>query len=119
MNCYGIKPEWYLQMMPSGLLPAIKIGGGKVIPESLDIMMVIEDTFPGHKSLLPRDKESVVSSLLKQERKLFGAWLGCLRGGMWGSMDAFQKSLDAVDASLRQFGGPYFLGEEVGNCNLE
>jgi glutathione S-transferase len=114
MNCYGPKPDWYLQMIPSGLLPAIKTKSGKVLPESLDIMMYIEDAFPAHKSLIQKDKESVMSSLLKQERKLMGAWLSCLRGGMWGSMGAFEKSLDAVDASLRQFGGPYFLGQEVG-----
>lgn len=115
MNCYGPKPDWYIRMIPSGLLPAINLGG-KVIPESLDIMMVLEDAFPHHKPLLPPktspDKAAAVNSLLKLERRLVGAWLGCLRGGMWSSTDAFDRTLDGVDASLKQFGGPYFLGEE-------
>ncbi|KAI5084484.1 hypothetical protein GOP47_0000653 [Adiantum capillus-veneris] len=115
MNCYGSKPDWYLQMIPSGLLPAIKLAG-KVIPESLDIMMILEDSFPEHKPLLPSktslEKWNAVNLLLKQERRLVGAWLSALRGGMWGSMDSFNKAVDGVDASLKQFGGPYFLGQE-------
>ncbi|MCO5561106.1 hypothetical protein L7F22_014727 [Adiantum nelumboides] len=122
MNCYGNKPDWYLQMIPSGLLPAVNLAG-KVIPESLDIMMVLEDSFPQHKPLLPSkaslEKRSAVSRLLKQERRLVGAWLAALRGGMWGSMDCFNRVMDDVDTSLKQFGGPYFLGQEVSVSRLQ
>ncbi|KAH7296906.1 hypothetical protein KP509_26G044400 [Ceratopteris richardii] len=115
MNCYGKKPDWYLEMIPSGLLPAVKLGE-RVIPESLDIMMILEQSFPQHKSLLPSEsspeKKAYVSILLKQERRLLGAWLSCLRGGMWGSMNSFSKALDDANTSLMKFGGPYFLGQE-------
>lgn len=115
MRCYGDKPEWYTRMVPSGLLPAINLKG-KIIPESMDIMLLLEDAFPNHRPLLPPKgtaEASAVSELLKLERRVVGAWLGCLRGGFWGAMNGFDSAMDSVDACLRQFGGPYFLGSEL------
>ncbi|CAI5489814.1 unnamed protein product [Closterium sp. Naga37s-1] len=134
MRCYGPKPDWFMQMVPSGLLPVLKLDG-RVITESLDIMFAIERAFPSHKPLLPPPSDRAatqrVERLLRLERQLAGAWLqwsrmgdsaGGLMGGMFrrgggGGMGAgqrmFEEALDAVDAALLEGGGPLFMGDQV------
>ena len=54
------KPEWYLDMVPSALVPAVKIDG-EVVTESRDILHAIEDAFPendGYAPLLPTEGTS-------------------------------------------------------------
>eukprot|EP00971_Amphidinium_carterae_P160253 3177052-Amphidinium_carterae.1 len=41
MRSYGDKPEWFLEKVPRGLLPAVEIDG-RFMTESLEIMMAIE-----------------------------------------------------------------------------
>ncbi|CAI7776000.1 unnamed protein product [Closterium sp. NIES-53] len=134
MRCYGPKPDWFMQMVPSGLLPVLKLDG-RVITESLDIMFAIESAFPSHTPLLPPSSDRAatqrVERLLRLERQLAGAWLqwsrmgdgaGGLMGGMFrrgggGGMGAgqrmFEEALDAVDAALLEGGGPLFMGEQL------
>ena len=56
MRSYGEKPDWFLEKMPSGMLPVVEIDG-KMVTESIRIMQVLDqldDTIP----MLPRgDKE--------------------------------------------------------------
>lgn len=42
MRSYGDKPQSFLSKVPGGLLPVIELDG-KVITESLDIMMILEE----------------------------------------------------------------------------
>ena len=47
--------QWYLDMVPSALVPAVKIDG-EVVTESRDILLAIEAAFPesdGYTPLLP------------------------------------------------------------------
>ena len=49
------KPQWYLDMIPTALVPAVKIDGVLVF-ESRDILLAIEKAFPasdGFPALLP------------------------------------------------------------------
>ena len=39
------KPQWYLDMIPTALVPAVKIDG-ELVFESRDILMAIEKAFP-------------------------------------------------------------------------
>lgn len=120
MRCYGPKPEWFTRMVPSGLLPVVELDG-RVVTESLDIMMLLERRFPDRAPLLPSaatPEAAAVDEFLRLERALVGTWLASLRGGSgWGGLGggssdaAFQSALDKVDAALRRFpAGPYFLG---------
>eukprot|EP00246_Nothoceros_aenigmaticus_P003115 TRINITY_DN1405_c0_g1_i1.p1 TRINITY_DN1405_c0_g1~~TRINITY_DN1405_c0_g1_i1.p1 ORF type:complete len:467 (+),score=61.92 TRINITY_DN1405_c0_g1_i1:75-1475(+) len=113
MRCYGTKPDWFMKMVPSGLLPVIKLNG-KVVTESMDIMLLLEKTFPERNPLLPAQgspESKAVSELIQLERTLTGAWLSGLRGS-WGSVGGFEGVLDKVDLALKRFGGPYFLGSK-------
>eukprot|EP00850_Spirogloea_muscicola_P010045 SM000058S18475 [mRNA] locus=s58:164541:166293:+ [translate_table: standard] len=113
MRCYGDKPAWYTQMVPSGLLPAVHLDG-QLITESLDIMLALEQELSDCKPLLPQpgtQEAARVSDLLRLERQLFGAWLQWLTSP-WGSRQKFEATMDAVDEALAATGGPYFLGKE-------
>ncbi|KAL2650431.1 hypothetical protein R1flu_018559 [Riccia fluitans] len=111
MWCYGEKPEWYTRMVPSGLLPAVVLDG-KLLTESLDIMLYLESKFSDKNPLLPRPgtpKWSVLDELLRLERRLFGAWLSRIKG----RSGEFDSAMDAVNKALQKFDGPYFLGTEL------
>ncbi|GJP51372.1 hypothetical protein CLOM_g10527 [Closterium sp. NIES-68] len=136
MRCYGPKPDWFLQMVPSGLLPVLKLDD-RVITESLDIMFVLERAFPDHTPLLPSPSDRAASQrvekLLRLERQLAGAWLQWARvgdggGGLMGGMfrrgggggggggagqRMFEEALDAVDSALQEGGGPLFMGDQM------
>lgn len=45
MRSYGDKPSSFLRKVPSGLLPALELDG-RLYTESLDIMKLMESTFP-------------------------------------------------------------------------
>jgi hypothetical protein len=50
------------------------------------------------------------------ERQLFGNWLRLITSG-WGdagNAQRFEETMAEVDGALKRFGGPYFLGKEVG-----
>jgi len=98
---------------------------GRIVTESLDIMLLIEEAFPAHKPLLPPDAEGRrrVQSLLRLERQLMGAWLqygkaplprgsgagawfGGAGGGGGGAQEAFEGVMVAVDEAIARSGGP-------------
>ena len=50
------------------------------------------------------------------ERQLFGNWLRLITSG-WGdagNAQRFEETMAEVVGALKRFGGPYFLGKEVG-----
>tara|TARA_Y100001968_G_scaffold18921_1_gene14875 strand:+ start:3860 stop:5113 length:1254 start_codon:yes stop_codon:yes gene_type:complete len=70
MRCYGRKESWYLEKVPSGMLPAIELDG-KIITESDDILLNLEGVYgPLGKSL----QNNQVLRLRKLERELFRSW---------------------------------------------
>ncbi|WP_320664187.1 glutathione S-transferase family protein [Prochlorococcus sp. MIT 1223] len=70
MRCYGKKESWYLNKVPSGLLPAIELEG-KIITESDDILLSLEEKFgPLANSLL----HPKTLWLRRLERRLFRQW---------------------------------------------
>jgi len=74
MRCYGEKERWYLQKVPSGILPAIEIQN-QVITESDDILFVLEQIYgPLGQSL----NEQKVLEHRKLERRLFSSWCNWL-----------------------------------------
>jgi glutathione S-transferase len=60
------KPEWYKELVPTTLVPAISFNAGaEVVWESKDILLALEERFPDAPPLLPTDPEArkEVSSL--------------------------------------------------------
>ncbi|CAM6105332.1 unnamed protein product [Calypogeia fissa] len=113
MSCYGEKPTWYKSMVPSGLLPAMKVEG-ELLTDSMDIMKRLEEKFPNNNPLLPNleaPEFPVVDELLELERHLTGAWINRLISSD-GNDGSFELAMDRVNAALQRFSGPYFLGSE-------
>ena len=104
MRSYGDKPKWFLDKVPSGLLPVIELDG-RMITESLVIMQILDETFPDRPLLPAADGELArANSLLKLERELFGWWcqLTFRPSGPFGggSQQGFEECLDKVEAAL-------------------
>jgi len=110
MFCYGDKENWYKQICPSGMLPAIDIDG-KVITQSDDILMELERQFGTlkNKSMSSED----VFAIRQLERKLFSAWCRwlCYPGGDANGQGMFEKVVTTVENQLIST-GPYMLGKE-------
>ena len=60
--------EWFLRICPRGLVPVL-VHDGTVHIESNDILVYVDQTFPGPK-LIPPGKEGEIERLLKQEDDL-------------------------------------------------
>lgn len=111
MFCYGQKEAWYKRIVPSGMLPALSIDD-RVVTESDDILLVLEDTFGPLESGM-RDAE--VLPLRRLERLLFRAWCSwlCQPSGWFGqekkNKEQFIQVVAEVEAALSETPGPYFL----------
>ncbi|CAI7809283.1 unnamed protein product [Closterium sp. NIES-54] len=83
LKCYGPKPDWFLELVPNGMLPAVQLDG-RVITESVTIMKEIEAAFPSHSPLLPPPSDGHAAAAAEQlmglERGLTGAWLKWTKG---------------------------------------
>jgi glutathione S-transferase len=113
MFCYGEKESWYRQKVPSGMLPAIELDG-KVITESDDILIVLEQAF-GSLSLGMTDPQ--VLPLRALERLLFRAWCSwlCYPASSdrqeQANRQQFITVVAQVEAALSSTPGNYFLAE--------
>lgn len=79
MRCYGDKFVWFMKMVFFGLLLVIEFDG-RIIMESMDIMILIEKRFLEFNFLLLVGglELVVVNLLLGLERCLVGVWMNCL-----------------------------------------
>lgn len=111
MFCYGEKESWYKKIVPSGMLPALKLDG-RLLTESDDILLNLEDTFGRLGYSLNDD---TVLSLRRLERLLFRAW--CLwlcspSRSAWEEQRSRQEFIGVVtevEKALTQTSSPYFL----------
>lgn len=116
MRCYGKKSPEFLRIVPSGLLPVIRLDG-RVITESLDIMFEIEQAFAGppYERALPvddNDKMQAFHRYVRLERVIAGAWLNMLRGPQLRpqlAIDQFNTTMDLVESAMGEFKGTFFL----------
>jgi glutathione S-transferase len=122
MFCYGNKEEWYKRIVPSGMLPALKIDSS-VITESDEILFALEETFgplPTGAGLGDKD----VYRLRQLERQLFRAWCQWLCYPARSSKEeasnraAFQSVVEDVQSALTATPGPYFLQSGFGIADL-
>eukprot|EP00227_Mantoniella_beaufortii_P018280 CAMPEP_0197577012 /NCGR_PEP_ID=MMETSP1326-20131121/1797_1 /TAXON_ID=1155430 /ORGANISM="Genus nov. species nov., Strain RCC2288" /LENGTH=493 /DNA_ID=CAMNT_0043140007 /DNA_START=64 /DNA_END=1545 /DNA_ORIENTATION=- len=123
------KPLWYLDMVPSALVPAVKIDG-ELVYESRDILLAIEHAFPhsdGFPPLLPpagtaeRTRVEGLMDLADDAQGVGRVGFGFLLGGGFGGPRdeskvpelrvAFEESLRNFEAALAGApGGGPFLG---------
>jgi glutathione S-transferase len=112
MFCYGDKEAWYKKIVPSGMLPAVRLDD-RLITESDDILMALEKAFG---TLNLGMEHPTVKSLRYLERLLFRAWCAWLcypfspRQDQSGR-DQFISIVAKVEEALSQTGGAYFLDD--------
>lgn len=113
MFCYGEKERWYKQLVPSGMLPAVKLDD-RLITESDDILLALENVFGPLQSSLVANH---VMPLRKLERQLFRAWCAWLcypatsaRAEQY-NREQFVSVATLVENALAQTPGAYFLNE--------
>jgi glutathione S-transferase len=129
MNAYGNKPAWYTRQVDGGKLPAVEIDG-ELHTGSLDIMHVLEKTFPNHgPCMIPstkREDDGSADSLMRRrfeelmslEQQLQCDWFSLVfypveREALQSANQTFLNTLAIVDAALSNngdSGGPWFLG---------
>jgi len=118
MRIYGKKPKAFLEKVPHGekaRIPMVVLDG-RVITESIRIMQRLEDTFRHHQpTLLPLEASTArleVDRVAQLEEKLSRARFAWLRDESAGAKRAFLQALDATEAALDRYGGPYLLGAD-------
>lgn len=126
MRCYGSKPSYYRNLVPSGAIPAVSFDDEHVMTESLDIMMAIEQIFPENKPLIPLKNDNPAAyeafrRYQKLERQVFSGWFQYMFSGGFSAFGlggdrlrrSFLNDLDAWNAALKENNaGPFLLGEE-------
>lgn len=111
MFCYGEKERWYKRIVPSGMLPALKLDN-HLLTESDDILLTLEQAFG---SLGWSMTDSKAMALRKLERLLFRAWCSWLcyptrnRREEDKNRDQFLKTMQKVEKALSETPSPYFL----------
>lgn len=103
------KPEWYIERVPSGLVPAIQIKG-KFVSESKDILLALEAEFTG-SPLLPTDpEESAITKQRLEDAELGYRFLqGKQNHDQAALRSAFEAKLDELEQALAQYPGAYFF----------
>ncbi|KAL3803232.1 hypothetical protein ACHAWO_005589 [Cyclotella atomus] len=136
MRSYGDKPQSFLNMVPSGLLPALLVetndGRTQVITESQVIMELLDQWHSvedGYRQMMPSDNDEEgqkrYNQLARLERELFSWWCTLIfrpegPGGMFGklmggggepsgAMQGFLDCLAKVDNELASTSGPWFF----------
>jgi glutathione S-transferase len=115
MRSYGRKPDWYLSMVPSGLLPAIKIGD-QLVTDSQRIMLMLDELFPNNvRKIMPdqntREYDKTVR-LLRLERELFSWWCQFVFRPGNSARSSFRQTLMECDSALGETPGPWFSGAD-------
>lgn len=113
MFCYGTKEQWYKQIVPSGMLPALELDG-RIITESDDILIALERVYGVLKYGM---SDSQVIPLRQLERLLFRAWCAwlcypaMLPGADKRNREQFTGVVDIVEEALAKTTSPYFLDD--------
>lgn len=119
MFCYGKKESWYKRIVPSGMLPAIKLDD-RIITESDDILIALEQVYA---PLGLGMKHPAVLPLRQLERLLFRAWCAWLcyptssPRQEQANRAQFLEVVLKVEAALSATRSPYFL-EEFGTVDV-
>lgn len=110
------KPKWYTDLVPTTLVPAVKIKGDLVY-ESKDILLALEERFG--QTLLPNDpEENAVARQLVEDAEANGFVSTGYKFFREDTVDAnelanlqaaFEAKLDELERALGKYPGPYFV----------
>ena len=120
MRCYGSKEPWFLQLVPSGMLPALELDG-QLITESDVILLRLEQAF-GPLGLSLNDPRAL--ELRQLERLLFRAWClwlcspGLRPRQQQQARDQFQRTARRMEQALEQTPGPWLDDQGPGGVDL-
>ena len=120
MRCYGSKEPWFLQLVPSGMLPALELDG-QLITESDVILLSLEQAF-GPLGLPLMDPRAL--ELRQLERLLFRAWClwlcspGLRPRQQQQARDQFQRTAQRMEQALEQTPGPWLDNQGPGGVDL-
>jgi glutathione S-transferase len=113
MFCYGEKEAWYKKIVPSGMLPALKLDD-RMITESDVILIALEQAFgPLNQGM----ETPEVKTRRQLERLLFRAWCNWLCYPTSSARDEqtrrskFCEIMGIVEEALGEMPGPFFLSE--------
>ena len=121
MRCYGEKPASFMAVQPGGNIP-VAIIDGVTYNQSNDIIFALDEQFPDHEPLVPKDPKQRMKAqeLLRLERKIFSVWMNWLTSGdsSGRQRDNFMSVLNEVEAELSATKGGFFLGERVSVVDM-
>jgi glutathione S-transferase len=121
MRCYGEKPASFTRIQPGGQIPVAVIDG-ITYGQSNDILWALEEKFPDYKSMKPSSPSlsSKAQEYSRLERQLFSAWMYWLtgNGGQRSKME-FVEVLSVVEAALKAANGPFFLGKDITQVDVQ
>ncbi|MBD2100407.1 glutathione S-transferase family protein [Leptolyngbya sp. FACHB-261] len=110
------KPKWYTDLVPTGLVPAVKIED-QFVHESKAILLALEEQFG--ITLLPDNlEENAIARQWIEEAETGGLEQAGYKfllektseaDGLVGLQAAFEAKLDELEQALGQYPGPYFL----------
>jgi glutathione S-transferase len=118
------KPEWYKELVPTTLVPAVLFHGDassnerKIIWESLDVMKALDEAFPDTPKLILDSPEYKDAAELQSEVSSAGFGFAFASrnesltdDGKLKRREEFNSALNTLDAALASSGGPFRLGE--------
>lgn len=120
------KPQWYKDMVPTTLVPAVKIRSGgteEVVWESDVILRRLEELHPEPAMLPPDGERAAAEALIAEAGNLSSAgfrFAAAVRNASVTQEEvaslraAFEDGLDALDAAIAEGGGPFLCGGSVG-----
>ena len=120
MRCYGQKEAWFLQKVPSGMLPALELDN-RLITESDDILLALEQSF-GPLGLPMTSPPAM--ELRRLERLLFQAWCiwlctpGLRPRQQQQARQQFQDIARRFEQALEQTNGPWLDPQAPGTVDL-
>lgn len=118
------KPQWYLDIVPTGLVPAAKIKG-EFIYESKDILLALEEKFspsllPSEPTLNKAATEAIANCQSKGLLQVGYRFVFGSRSNNGGNASPeelltlqreFEAKLDEIEQLLAKYPGDYFMGE--------
>lgn len=119
------KPQWYLDIVPTTLVPAVEFhdatwkadvpGSGKLVWESKDILEALDEKFAPNPLRSADDEIKEVADVLNAS---FGFVYNANATEAPAKGAKFAAALDALDAALASSGGPFVRGAELSAADL-
>lgn len=120
------RPQWYLDINPRGLVPAI-VHKGNIIIESAICAEYVDEEFNHNHPLLPKDNylRSVARLYIATVGDIAGKFFQYLKESDETQLDEKKKELDKIFREIengiekyRQDDGPYFFGSQFSLVDI-